>query len=167
MRVTPDGVAVEDLVAAVKKAVKLAGLSTTDTGRDLRVTAIQLSLATVASVTGGGKLEFTLPFLGMKVRFGRSITGKDTHNLDITLVPPDLVHEVRDGDVEEVLVDAIETIRAVVARAVEGEDPFVLKESTVELSFVITEERSVSLGYFGEETDEVTHKLKLTLGTNS
>jgi hypothetical protein len=101
----------------------------------------------------------------MNVKLGGAATTKNTHTIDITLVPPDLApgHEIQNGSVDEVLVEAVETVLALVDRAAGGEDPFLLKESTVELSFAVTETGSISLGIDREAGDEVTHKLKITL----
>lgn len=165
MRVTETGVPVGGLIDAVKAAVKEAGISATDSERALRVTSIQLVLHAVATMTAGAKLEFKIPFIGMEIKLGKAITRKDTHTIDITLVPPDLAseHEIRGGDVDDVLVEAIETVTAVMAYAAGGDDPFLLKESTVELVFAITDTGSISLGVDGETSDEITHTLKITL----
>jgi NTP-dependent ternary system trypsin peptidase co-occuring protein len=165
MKITDTGVPIDNLVDAVKAAVKQAGISTTNTDRQIRVASIQLTLNAIATTSGGAKLEFKIPFIGMNVKLGTTITTKDTHTIDITLVPPDLApeHEIRDGDVDHVLVDAIDAITATAARAGTGDDPFLLKESTVELTFAITDDGSISLGLEGETKDEATHKLKITL----
>lgn len=164
MEVTETGVPVDSLVDAVKAAVRAAGISAADHDRALRVTAIQLVLHAVATSTMGAKLEFKIPFVGMNVKLGNVITHRDTHTIDITLVPPDLApaHEIR-GDVDHVLVEAIETVTAVMAHAAGGDDPFLLKESTVELNFAVTETGSISLGFEGESGDELAHTLKITL----
>jgi hypothetical protein len=74
-----------------------------------------------------------------------------------------IIDDIGSADVDEVLVEAIQTVGAVMTRAAGGHDPFVLKESTVELTFAVTREGAISLGVSGETRDEVTHKLKLTL----
>lgn len=165
MKVTDAGVPVDSLIDAVKAAVKEAGISTADTDRAVRVVSVQLVLNAVATTRGGAKLEFTIPFIGMSIKLGTAITVEDTHTIDITLVPPDLApaHEIRAADVDDVLVDAIETVTAVMARAASGEDPFLLQESTVELTFAVTQDGSISLGVEGEAKDAITHKLRITL----
>jgi hypothetical protein len=166
MDVTGNGVPIEEVVGAVKNAITLAGISAADSGRDLRVTEIRLSLHTVAALTAGGGVDFRVPFLGMRLTMGRAITRRDTHTIGIVLEPPDLSgrHEIRDGDVEGVLLDAIETVRAVLVRAADGDDPFRLRESTVELSFAITKDGSITLGFNGEFKDEIAHTLRIGLG---
>src|ERR1700753_2285487 len=89
MEVTEDGAAVDDVVDAVKEAIKIAGISRTNNNRDLRVASVQLMLKTIASETAGGGVDFRIPFLGMSLKVGGSVTTQDTHTLDITLVPPD------------------------------------------------------------------------------
>src|SRR5690348_7094514 len=64
-------------------------------------------------------LDFRIPFIGMKLRLEAKVISKDTHTIDITLAPPGDrgTCQVRGGDVEDALVNAIATIRAVMARA--------------------------------------------------
>ena len=127
--------------------------------------SVQLILEVVASKTAGGRLDFRVPFIGMKLSLGAKVTKKDTHTIDITLVPPEErdTRQVRSGDVEEVLVNAIATIREVVAKAAEGDDPWVLSASTIDISFAITQTGTISLGVNGELANELTHTLRLGL----
>ena len=85
----------------------------------------------------------------------------------MTLVPEAAVIPTRDTDVEAILVDAIETVRAVMARAAEGDDPFTLRDSGVELSFGVAQDGTISLGIDGELTDEITHTLRVTIARPS
>ena len=64
---------------------------------------------------------------------------------------------------DDVLVEAIETIRAAVASAASGDDPFVLNDSTIRISFAVTAEGSISIGVNGSLSDELTHTLVLAL----
>jgi hypothetical protein len=148
-----------------KDSIRRAGISRTSTASDLRVASVQLILRVIASETAGGRLDFRVPFIGMRLRLGATVTTKDTHTIDITLTPPKdrLTRQVRGGDVEEVLVNAIETIRDVMAGAAEGDDPWVLSTSTIDISFAITETGSISLGVEGELASELTHTLRLGL----
>ena len=75
--------------------------------------------------------------------------------------------EVRSGEVEEVLVNAIATIRDVVARAAGGDDPRMLSASTIDISFAVTQTGSISLGADGELANELTHTLRLGLAPGS
>ena len=155
---------VDEVVGAVKNAIKLAGISGDRRGRDLRVDFDPADPATRwRPLTAGGGVDFRVPFLGMKLSVGGAVTRRDTHTVDIVLVPPGShgAARYRDGDVETVLLDAIETIRAVMARAVGGDDPFLLGGSTVELSFAVTKDGSITLGFNGEFKDEVTHTLRI------
>ena len=144
MKVTDEGVPVEALISVVKDSIKRAGISRTSQDRDLQVASVQLILDVVAAKTAGGGLDFRVPFIGMKLRVGGKVTSKDTHTIDITLVPPEerATRQVRGGDVEEVLVNAIATVRAVVAEAAAGDDPWVLSASTIDIRFAITRDRN-------------------------
>jgi Trypsin-co-occurring domain 2 len=163
MRVTDQGVPVDELIRVVKDSVQAAGVSRTSAKRDLQVTSVQLILEVVASKTAGGRLDFRVPVLGMRLRLGGMVTRKDTHTIDMTLMP---VQErpVRGGDVEEVLVSAIETIRQVVASAAAGNDPWVLSDAAIDISFAVNQTGTISLGAEGELGNEITHTLRLGLG---
>ena len=49
----------------------------------------------------------------------------------------------------------------------EGEDPWVLLASTIDISFAITQTGTISLGVDGELSDEVTQTLRLGLAPGS
>lgn len=165
MRLDDDGLAVEDLVTAVRRAAARAALSGDDAGRDMRITGLELTLHALAKREYGARLEFRVPVLGMPVSFGATSATRDTHQIKISLAPAAEVHEVRGGDeVEETLVQAIETIRAVVARGAGGADGFEHRSSEVELSFAVTGNGTIALVGTADLTGEVTHTLKLTLG---
>jgi hypothetical protein len=165
MKVTDGGVPVDSLIGVIKESIKESGVSRTSDSSDLRVASVQLILEVVASKTVGGGLDLCVPFIGMKLRASTKITKKDTHTIDMTLVPPEDrgTRQVRGGDVETVLVNAIATIRDVMGKAAEGDDPWVLAASTIDISFAITQTGSISLGADGELANEITHTLRLGL----
>ena len=90
----------------------------------------------VASNAAGGRLDFRVPFIGMELSAGAKVTKKNTHTIEIALVPPEARagRQVRGGDVEDVLVNAITTIRDVMMAAAEGDDPWVLSTGNVDIS---------------------------------
>ena len=63
--------------------------------------------------------------------------------MEMTLIPKGSAPliETRGAPVEAVLVEAIETIRGIMGRAAEGDDPFTLHDSLVELSFAVSRRR--------------------------
>ncbi len=133
--------------------------------QDLCIASVQLILNVVASSTIGGGLDFCVPFIGMKLSIGTKVSKEDTHTIDITLVPPDQDGiPVRGGeDVEDALVDAIAAIRAVTSKAAEGDDPWILSDGTIDVSFGITQTGSISLGVDGELSGKLTNTLRLKL----
>jgi hypothetical protein len=169
MKVTDDGVQVDTLISAVKDSVKRAQVSRTSQARDLKVTSVQLILEALAHEAAGGGLNFRVPVIGMKLAAGMKVTKDMTHTIDITLVPPDEreAHEVRGADIEDVLVDAITTIRTAVTSAAEGDDPWILSAGTISITFAVTQTGTISLGIDGELAGELTHTLRLDLATNS
>jgi hypothetical protein len=58
-------------------------------------------------------------------------------------------------------VKAIAAIRAVTSQAAEGDDPWILSEGAIDISFAITQTGTISLGVDGELSDELTHTLRL------
>jgi hypothetical protein len=165
VRVTTDGVPVQDVIAAVKLAIKEANVSATNEGRDLRVGSVRLVLHTLATRTAGGGLSFTVPFIGMPVRFGTKVTRSDTHEIEVSLVPPtqELGEEVREASLDIALEDSIATVRTLLASAALGDDPFILDDATITMSFAITAEGDISIGIDGSISGEVTHSLILAL----
>jgi Trypsin-co-occurring domain 2 len=165
MKLTDEGVSVDTLISVVKDSIKRAGVSRTSQARDLQVASVKLILDVVASKSTGGGLDFRVPFIGMKLRAGAKVTKKDTHTIDITLVPPkdQDTRQVRGGEVEDVLVNAIATIRDVTTKAAEGDDPWLLSEGTIDISFAITQTGTISLGIDGELANELTQTLRLGL----
>lgn len=159
------GIPVDDVIKDIKAAVSEASISTTNTERDLSVTEIQLGLNAVATTVTGGKLEFRIPVLGATLKAGRTITDRDTHAINITLKPPELSsqHETRGASVQIALLDAIHTIRTIIASATTEPDPFILKQTTIELSFVVNNDGSFAFGINGELSNEITQTIKITL----
>jgi hypothetical protein len=100
----------------------------------------------------------------LPVKIGGSVTRQNSHVMEMTLVPEDSGFiETRDASVDAVLVDAIETVRAVMTRAAEGDDPFILHEGAVELTFGVAADGTISVGIDGELKDEVTQTMRLTI----
>jgi hypothetical protein len=165
VQVIDDGVPVDSLISVVKESVKRGGVSKVSGRGDLRVSSVQLTLRVMATRTVGGGLNLRVPVIGAEIRVGAKVTTQDTHTIDIKLVPPELApaRAVRGGDVANALVAAIATIRETMASAAGGDDPWVLSESSVDISFVVTKSGSISLGAEGELTGEVTHRLCLGL----
>ena len=60
-------------------------------------------------------------------------------------------------------MEAIETMRAIMTSAAEGDDPFTLLDSLVELSFGVAEDGTISLGIDTELKDEITHTMRVTI----
>ncbi len=165
MEITNQGVPVSALVDSIKKSLKTAGISRNSGVGDLKVASIQLNLRVVATESAGGRFDLRVPFIGMKLTMGAKVTKQDTHNIDITLVPSETDRQLREtrGDIETALVDAIATIRGVMASAAGGDEPWTLSTSDVEITFVVTKEGTISIGAEGEFSDEVTNKLRLSL----
>jgi hypothetical protein len=165
VKITSEGVPLDSLVEAVKASVRRAGVSRVSHPGDLQVASVQLILEAIASGTAGGGLDFRIPFIGMKLKLGTRVTKKDTHTIDMTLVPSaDTGRQVREGkDVEATLVNAIIAIRTVTSRAAQGDDPWILSEATIDITFAITQTGTISIWADGELSGELTHTIRLQL----
>lgn len=165
MNITEDGAPVPDVIEAVKRAIRAASMSATDEGRDLRVASVGLTLHAIATRSGGAGVTFHVPFIGMEVEFGTKLTARDTHKIEINLTPPGEQErtELRDGGLDDALVEAIETVRAAVASAAGGDDPFILRDATVTISFGVTAQGAISVGVNGSLSNEISHTLRLGL----
>jgi hypothetical protein len=165
VKVTEEGVPAQDVIAAVKLAIKKANVSATNEDRELRVSSVKLVLNALATRTVGGRLNFTVPFIGMPLRLGTKVTKSDTHEIEINLAPPgqDGGEEVREASLDLALADAIETVRTVVASTADGDDPFALNDAKITLTFAVSAEGEISIGIDGSLNNEVTHTLVLGL----
>lgn len=165
MRVTDTGVPVQDLIEAVKQAIKEANVSRSAPDRDLSIGSVRLILHAVATRSYGGGLNFCIPLIGTEIKLGGKLSRHDTHEIEISLIPPAPSErpELRDGDLGPVLVEAIDTIRATLTAAAGGEDPFTLDESTIKIVFGITVDGDISIGLNGSLANELTQTLILTL----
>ena len=157
-----EGMPVDSLVATVKAAVRRAGVSRSVGQDDLAIKSVQLTLYAFSSGSAGGELDLRVPLIGVRVAGGASIANKDMHTIDMVLKPGPPRREVRGGNVDEVLVNAIRTIRRTVALAAAGDDPWTLSASTVDISFGVTRSGSISLGARGEGVSEHRQTLRIT-----
>lgn len=161
MKTVQGTVPAEELVTEIQNAIKRANVNG-HASRDLVVRSAQLTLNVIAATSGGGKIDFRVPVIGLRLSIGAKVARTDTHTITVTLVPPDPdEHEVRTGEVSHVLVEAIETIRRIINAAAAGPERMLMDSSSVELTFAVTEEGTISLGVDGELRDELTHTVKL------
>jgi hypothetical protein len=167
VEVTDTGVPVDELVAVIKNSIKRAGISRTSATQDLQITSINLVLKVIATKKLGGGLELCVPFIGMKLSANAKVTEENIHTIDMSLVPRDKPagREVRGGEIERVLVNAITTIRETMASAAKGDDPWVLSKGKVDISYGITRSGNISLGVDASATSESTNVLRLDLRT--
>jgi len=159
------GMPVSQLIGLLKSAVTASGVSRLSETHDLRVASVKVTLEVIAAKSGGGEISLRVPFTDVGASVGGDVTKRDTQTVDMTLVPPTRpkLRPVRGFDAEKALVDAIATIRDTMAAAATGDDPWELSESTVNISFGVTKEGSISLAAHGERSSDITQTLLLTL----
>ena len=101
MRVTDNGVPVQDLVEFVKQAIKAANVSRSSPDSDLRIGSVRLLLHAIATRSYGGGPNFHIPLIGTEVKLRGNIKRQDAHEIEIGLVlPAQAVRpELRGGDI--------------------------------------------------------------------
>jgi hypothetical protein len=78
--------------------------------------------------------------------------------------PEDAGRQTRGAeDIEDTLVNATTSIRALASQAAARNDPWILSEGIIDISFAITATGTITLGIDGELSDEITHTLRLRL----
>jgi hypothetical protein len=162
---TDDGMPVDEVIAEIKDALIEAGVTGANRTAGLRVGSVRLILKVVATRSGGGRVNFHVPFIGTDFTVGGGHSKRDTHIIDISLVPPERIRSqgVRSGDFQRTLVAAIGRVRQTVASAAGGENPWYLSDATVDISFGVTKEGTISVGAEGSLTSETTNTLRLAL----
>jgi hypothetical protein len=158
------GMPVDELIAKVKDALIEAGVTSANHRAGLRVRSVQLILEVIATGAIGGRLNFHVPFFGTEFAVGGRRTQRDTHTIDITLVPSAQPSPgAARGGIRDVLVEAIRRVRQTVASASEGEDPWCLSTATVDISFGVTKDGTISVTAESGMTSETTNTLRLSL----
>jgi len=160
-----DGMPVDKLIAEVKDALIEAGVTGDNRTAGLRVRSVRLNLKVLATEAGGGRVNFHVPFIGTKLEVGANRGQHDMHNIDIALMPPDEIRSpgARSGSFQDALVAAINRVRQTVESAAGGKDPWYLSDATVDISFGVTSEEMISVGFEGKLTSETSNTLRLTL----
>jgi hypothetical protein len=160
-----EGMAVDEVIGEVKDALIEAGVTGANHVAGLRVASIRLILKVVATQAAGGRVNFHVPFIGTEFAVGASRRQENTHSIDITLAPPGQTESpgVRSGSFQGVLVEAVGRVRQTIASAADGKDPWYLTDATVDISFGVTKEGTISVGAEGSLTSETTNTLRLTL----
>lgn len=162
---TDAGMPVDELIAKVKDALIEAGVTSANSDADMRVRSVRLVLEVIATEGLGGRVNFRVPFIGTELSVGARRTQRDMHTIDITLVPPSQPSPgAARGNIRDVLVQAILRVRQTVACASEGRDPWYLSTATVDISFGVTKEGTISVAAEGGMTSETTNTLRLSLG---
>jgi hypothetical protein len=156
---------VGQLIRDVKAALVEAGFSSTSVARVAQVASVQLVLDLVAEKSGGGGVNFCVPFIGTRLSLKAKRSNRDVHSIDLTIVPPSQPDDgyVLGGNMQDALVHALGSVRQALTAAAGGQDPWVLSAGTVEISFGVTSTGSISLIGEGDLSDEVTQKLRLAL----
>lgn len=166
MRVVDEAVDPAELISVIMDAITRAGVDS-GPGAPVVVSA-DISLQAVATHGAGGALEFRVPVIGAHLHFGAKREQRLAHTIEVSLVPDgEPRHEVRSGTVEDTLVEALEKIKKLIARAGTGEQPWRLVSGSVEVSFGVTSTGTLSLGVDASHRDETVNTLRLHLASRT
>jgi hypothetical protein len=139
-----------DLIAQMKKAVKIIADESAGTKNSAVIDALELELEGVVTKQGG--VDFKFKIFGKELGLGGKYTKESLQTITISLVPEDEIRPFGREEVSETLVRALRMIRDSVAFATADPPRYQLGEAAVELSFEITEEGSFN--FFAEGTRE-------------
>ncbi|SRR5260221_6549500 len=169
MQVIDDGIEVSELIEVLKNSIKRASYQGAFDGPGaLEVVSAQLTLSIAAVHSRGGGVHFRVAVIGTEISFGSKQERRQTHTLNLTLTPTkESGPELRDGEIEHVLVDAIVTVYSPMERAGSGDQPWALESGVIDIVFAVSETGSITLGIDADRTGEITHAMRLSMRPSS
>ena len=164
MEVTSESVAIRTLVEVVKSSIcEVQGAAEPRAG-ELVAASATLTLHVMMDTTVGGKVDLRVPVIGAHLRIGGRRGRHRMHSVHVSLVPEHhgrTHHDHGTGDPE--LVMALRAIRDLLDGTGHGGHSWSVAGGTVQVSFAVTDEGSISVGLTGDRSDEHVHSLELEL----
>lgn len=164
MEVASDSVAIRNLVDVIKSSIcEVQGAAEPRSG-ELVAASAELTLHVMMDTTVGGKVDLRVPVIGAHLRIGGRRARHRMHTVNVTLVPEHYGRSRHDhgaGDPE--LVMALSAIRDLMDSTGTGGHSWSVAGGTVQVSFAVTDEGSISVGLNSERSDEHVHTLQLEL----
>jgi len=159
------GLDVEEIVAEVRQAIRLAELLDPGNGPGIEVSLVELTLKAYAQTSGGADVKFTIPFINQDFGFTGSASDEETHTIQIAFEPmrPDAIPKRAERSIKSQLVDGITAIRRSLRAAASGETPLALKTASVTLEFVLNAKGQVSLVVRRSNEKKWSNTVKLSL----
>jgi len=114
--------------------------------------------------TVGGKVDVRVPVIGAHLRIGGRRVRQRMHTVQVMLVPEHYGRARHDhGAGDEELVMALRAIRDLMDPSGHGGHSWSVAGGTVQVSFAVTDEGSISVGLNSDRSDEHVHSLQLEL----
>jgi hypothetical protein len=164
LEVSSESVAIRNLVEVVKASICEVQGAEEPRGGELVVASAELNLHVMMDTTVGGKVDVRVPVIGAHLRIGGRRVRHRMHTVRVQLVPEHhgrTRHDHGAGDLE--LVMALSAIRDLMEPGGEGGHAWSVAGGTVDVSFGVTEEGSISVGLNSDRSDEHVHSLQLEL----
>ncbi|MEY9929675.1 hypothetical protein ABH926_004315 [Catenulispora sp. GP43] len=164
MEVTSESVTIRTLVEVIKASIcEVQGAEEPRPG-DLIAASAALTLHAMMDTTVGGKVDLRVPVIGAHLRIGGRRARHRMHTVHVSLVPEHYGRSQHDhgaGDPE--LVMALRAIRDLMDATGRGGHSWTVAGGTVQVSFAVTDEGSISVGLNSDRSDEHVHSLELEL----
>lgn len=164
MEVSNESVTIRTLVDVVKASIcEVQGSGEPRPGELVAVSA-ELDLRVMMDTAAGGRVDVRVPVIGAHLRIGGQRKRHRMHTVRVQLVPERYGRARHDhGAGDEELVEALRAVRNLMDRAGDGGHSWSVSAGTVEVSFAITEQGSISVGLNSDHRDEHVHSLQLEL----
>ncbi|WP_042425411.1 trypco2 family protein [Streptacidiphilus anmyonensis] len=164
MEVSSESVTVRSLVDTVQASIcQVQGAEKPRPGA-LVVTSAEVELHVVMDAALGGGLDVRVPVIGAHLRIGGRRVRHRMHTVRVALLPGSgasggLAH----GAGDEELVLALRAVRDLMDPNPQAAHAWSVSDGTVQVSFAVTEQGSISVGLDSDRSDEHVHSLRLEL----
>jgi hypothetical protein len=164
VEVSSESVAIRNLVEVIKASIcEVQGAEEPRHG-ELVVSAAELNLHVMMDTTVGGKVEVRVPVIGARLRIGGRRIRHRMHTVHVMLVPEHYGRARHDhGPGDDELVSALHAVKDLMDPTSAGGHSWSVAGGTVQVSFAVTEEGSISVGLNSDHSDEHVHSLQLEL----
>jgi hypothetical protein len=164
VEVSSESVAIRNLVEVIKSSICEAQGAEEPRPGELVVSSAELNLQVMMDTTVGGKVDVRVPVIGAHLRIGGRRIRHRMHTVHVVMVPEHYGRAQHDhGPGDQELVSALHAIKDLMEPGSPGGHSWSVATSTVQVSFAVTEEGSISVGLNSDRSDEHVHSLQLEL----
>jgi hypothetical protein len=155
----------KDLIAQMKKAVKVLADESAGTKDSAVIAALELDLEGIMTTEGGPDFKFKI--FGKELGLGGKYSKENLQTITISLVPEEEIRPFGREEISVTLVNALRMIRDTVAFAAAEPPRYELGEAAVELSFEVTKEGSFNFFVEGTRESVATQTVRIKLKASS